>query len=51
MSEPVTVAVVQMASVPTDSRATAAKAADRLREAVAKGVKLVVFQEVAVNAA
>ncbi len=45
MSEPVAVAVVQMASVPTDSRATAAKAADRLREAAAKGAKLVVFPE------
>jgi nitrilase len=45
MSEAVTVAVVQMASIPTDSRATAAKAASRLREAATNGAKLVVFPE------
>ena len=45
MSEAVTVAVVQMASIPTDSRATAAKAANQLREAATNGAKLVVFPE------
>ena len=40
-----TAAVVQMASNPNDSLATATAAADRLREAAAHGAKLVVFPE------
>ena len=40
-----TAAVVQMASNPNDSLATATAAADRLREAAANGAKLVVFPE------
>jgi nitrilase len=40
-----TVAVAQIASIPTDSLATAEKAAATLREAAAKGAKLVVFPE------
>lgn len=45
MSTPFTAAVVQMASVPTDPMATAEQAAARLREAAAKGARLVVFPE------
>lgn len=45
MSSPFTAAVVQMASLPTDPLATAEKAAARLREAAAKGARLVVFPE------
>ena len=40
-----TAAVVQMASAPDDSLATAKTAADRLREAASHGAKLVVFPE------
>jgi nitrilase len=40
-----TAAVVQMASVPSDPMATAENAAARLREAAAKGARLVVFPE------
>jgi nitrilase len=40
-----TAAVVQMASVPADPMATAERAAVRLREAAAKGARLVVFPE------
>ncbi|MBH1974108.1 MAG: nitrilase, partial [Rhodobacteraceae bacterium] len=40
-----TAAVVQMASNPNDSVATATLAADRLREAAAHGARLVVFPE------
>lgn len=40
-----TAAVVQMASNPNDSIATATLAADRLREAAAHGARLVVFPE------
>lgn len=42
---PFTAAVVQMSSHPADPLATAEKAAARLREAAAKGAKLVVFPE------
>jgi nitrilase len=45
MSTPFTAAVVQMASVPSDSTATAEKAATRLREAAGNGALLVVFPE------
>ena len=45
MTEPFTAAVVQMASNPDDSLATAQKAAQRLREAAANGAKLIVFPE------
>lgn len=40
-----TAAVVQMASVPEDSLATATLAASRLREAAGKGARLIVFPE------
>jgi nitrilase len=42
---PFTAAVVQMASIPTDPLATAEKAVAKLREAAAKGAKLIVFPE------
>ena len=45
MTAPFTAAVVQMASTPADPLATAEAAAQRLREAAAKGAKLVVFPE------
>lgn len=45
MSSPFIAAVVQMASIPADPLATAQKAAARLREAAAKGARLVVFPE------
>jgi nitrilase len=45
MSNPFTAAVVQMAANPNDSLATAEAAAAKLREAAAKGAKLVVFPE------
>jgi nitrilase len=45
MSNPFTAAVVQMAANPNDSLATAQAAAAKLREAAAKGAKLVVFPE------
>lgn len=45
MSAPFTAAVVQIASIPADPMATAEKAAAQLREAAAKGAKLVVFPE------
>jgi nitrilase len=45
MSKPFTAAVVQMAANPNDSLATAQAAAAKLREAAAKGAKLVVFPE------
>ena len=38
-------AVVQIASIPNDPLATAEKAATKLREAAAKGARLVVFPE------
>ena len=40
-----TVAVAQIASIPTDAMATAAKAATTLREAARNGARLVVFGE------
>lgn len=40
-----TAAVVQMASLPEDSLATATLAASRLREAAGKGARLIVFPE------
>ena len=40
-----TVAVAQIGSLPTDPLATAHKAAATLREAAAKGARLVVFPE------
>ncbi|MBK6465746.1 MAG: carbon-nitrogen hydrolase family protein [Rhodobacter sp.] len=45
MTKPYTVAVVQMAAHPNDPLATAEAAAQRLREAAAKGAKLIVFPE------
>jgi nitrilase len=45
MSTPITAAVVQMASVPSDPMATTEKAAARLRDAAGKGARLVVFPE------
>ena len=45
MTAPYTVAVVQMAAHPNDPLATAEAAAARLREAAAKGAKLIVFPE------
>lgn len=42
---PFIAAVVQMSALPDDPLATAEKAADRLREAAAKGARLVVFPE------
>jgi len=45
MSAPFKAAVVQIASIPTDPLATAEKAAAHLREAAAKGAKLVIFPE------
>lgn len=45
MTAPFTAAVVQMAANPNDPLATAEAAAQRLREAAAKGAKLVVFPE------
>ncbi|MFN4202354.1 MAG: carbon-nitrogen hydrolase family protein [Tabrizicola sp.] len=45
MSTPITAAVVQMASVPSDPLVTAEKAAARLRAAAADGARLVVFPE------
>lgn len=43
------VAVVQIASVPADSRATAAKVAEKLREVAAAGAKIAVFPEALVG--
>lgn len=45
MSPPFVAAVVQMAALPSDPLATAEKAAARLREAAARGARLVVFPE------
>lgn len=45
MIQPFTAAVIQAASIPTDSLASAAKAAALIREAAAKGARLVVFPE------
>ncbi|CAN5180073.1 nitrilase [soil metagenome] len=45
MPEIFTAAVVQAASLPTDSMASALKAADLIREAAGKGAKLIVFPE------
>ncbi|NGQ90288.1 carbon-nitrogen hydrolase family protein [Rhodobacter sp. HX-7-19] len=45
MSPPFVAAVVQMAALPSDPMATAEKAAARLREAAARGARLVVFPE------
>ena len=44
-----TVAVAQIAAIPTDPLATARKAACSLREAAAKGARLVVFPEALVR--
>lgn len=49
MPAPFIAAVVQMASLPDDPLATAEKAAARLREAAAKGARLVVFPEALVG--
>lgn len=45
MSAPFKVAVAQIASLPTDSLATAEKAAATLRQAAGQGARLVVFPE------
>ncbi|MFN3293663.1 MAG: nitrilase-related carbon-nitrogen hydrolase, partial [Gemmobacter sp.] len=45
MNAPFKVAVAQIASIPTDSLATARKAAATLREAAGQGARLVVFPE------
>lgn len=49
MNAPFKVAVAQIASIPTDSLATARKAAATLREAAGKGARLVVFPEALVG--
>ena len=49
MTKPFTAAVVQMASAPNDALATATLAAEKLREAAAKGASLVVFPEALVG--
>lgn len=45
MPDAFTAAVVQAASLPMDSRASAAKAASLIREAAGKGARLIVFPE------
>ncbi|MBU0554992.1 MAG: carbon-nitrogen hydrolase family protein [Alphaproteobacteria bacterium] len=45
MPEPFTAAVVQAASQPQDSMASALKAADLIRDAASKGARLIVFPE------
>ncbi len=45
MQDMFTAAVVQAASLPTDSMASALKAADLIREAAGKGARLIVFPE------
>jgi nitrilase len=45
MSQPFKAAVVQAASLPRDSLASAAKAADLIRKAAGEGARLVVFPE------
>ncbi len=45
MTQAFTAAVVQAASVPTDSMASAAKAAELIREAAGKDARLIVFPE------